>query len=180
MKKIIFLLIFIANIFASAQIPTRDEPKEVMSYFKGDWLIIYKTFPGVELQETQGRGVSECKLIFDEITAEFSSKVQILTGFFSCKQIFGFDKALQTYTLTIVNGDALPPVILNGKFDTQNHKMSLYGYSTNYEQTKVKFRMDVFFEREDKFVLHFYQIDQDANFKPTTETKLFEYAFIRK
>ncbi len=160
--------------------PLRDEPSDVMKYFKGDWLIIYKTNPGVEIYETQGRGESECKLIFNELTAEFSSKVQVLTGYFSCKQIFGFDKALQTYTLTIVNGDALPPVILNGKFDTQNHKLDLFGYSTNYDQTKVKFRMDVIFERDDKFILHFYQIEQDVNFKPITETKLFEYAFIRK
>lgn len=180
MKKAILILFFIANIFTFAQIPTRDEPKDVMSYFKGDWLIIYKTNPGGDLNETQGRGESECKLIFNEITAEFSSKVKVLTGYFDCKQIFGFDKALQTYTLTIVNGDALPPVILNGKFDTQNHKLILFGYSTNYEETKVKFKMDVVFERDDKFVLHFYQIDQDANFKPITETKLFEYAFIRK
>ncbi len=173
----IFLLILLAyNVHAQQGIDVSyaKEDHKILGQFAGHWKQLYKHNPIGSKTPSYGKGETVNLVLYKGVYIEMNGRLLYTGGVVVSKTIIGYDSNLKKYFLLSYDSVGLLPLVCQGEYDPETNRFSFVGEKYYSVNAPTKIRVEIYFERPDKYYFEFYRTDDN------NETKVMSIANIKK
>ena len=160
MKYTIICLLLLLS-FSSINLRSDDrelinDDTYLLEKFVGKWKLLYKFIPEKE-PSSAGRGVMNGQIFLDKRVVELEQDIRHYQLNIKNKLILGFDHVNQHFFFLTLDSRGETPEVATGKYNSDENKILLTSESVDKQ-------VEIYFEREDKIKITFYDKKLKKNF----------------